>query len=80
MLPIVLKGIMSSEDAQLAVELGVDAVWISNHGGRQLDTVLPTVSWPAPNPKISTKIFLFSFRLMCCQAWFKQWVESVKYS
>jgi len=39
----VLKGIMSAEDAELAVGVGVDAVWISNHGGRQLDTVLPTV-------------------------------------
>ena len=43
-LPVVLKGIMTAEDAELAVEAGVDAVWVSNHGGRQLDTVLPTVS------------------------------------
>ena len=36
-LPFVLKGIMSPEDAALAVQHGVDAVWVSNHGGRQLD-------------------------------------------
>ncbi|KAK1977021.1 FMN-dependent dehydrogenase [Colletotrichum cereale] len=36
-LPIVLKGIMSVEDARAAVEHGVPAIWLSNHGGRQLD-------------------------------------------
>jgi isopentenyl diphosphate isomerase/L-lactate dehydrogenase-like FMN-dependent dehydrogenase len=41
-LPIILKGIMSMEDALKADKFGVDAVWISNHGGRQLDTVLAT--------------------------------------
>jgi len=38
-LPIVLKGILTREDAELAVEHGADAVWVSNHGGRQLDGV-----------------------------------------
>jgi 4-hydroxymandelate oxidase len=38
-LPIVLKGILTREDAALAVEHGADAVWVSNHGGRQLDGV-----------------------------------------
>jgi 4-hydroxymandelate oxidase len=36
-LPLVLKGILTAEDARLAVERGADAVWVSNHGGRQLD-------------------------------------------
>ncbi len=36
-LPLVLKGILTGEDARLAVEHGADAVWVSNHGGRQLD-------------------------------------------
>jgi len=36
-LPIVLKGVMSADDARLAREHGVDAVIVSNHGGRQLD-------------------------------------------
>ncbi|KAI1371308.1 FMN-dependent alpha-hydroxy acid dehydrogenase [Hypoxylon crocopeplum] len=36
-LPIVLKGIQTVEDAQKAAELGVPAIYLSNHGGRQVD-------------------------------------------
>jgi 4-hydroxymandelate oxidase len=36
-LPLVLKGILTAEDARRAVEHGADAVIVSNHGGRQLD-------------------------------------------
>jgi glycolate oxidase len=36
-LPIVIKGIATAEDAKLAVEHGVDVIYVSNHGGRQLD-------------------------------------------
>lgn len=39
-LPIILKGILTREDGARAVEAGVAGVWVSNHGGRQLDTVL----------------------------------------
>ncbi len=42
-LPIVIKGILSAEDAQLAAEHGVDGIVVSNHGGRQLDTTLPAI-------------------------------------
>ncbi len=35
--PLILKGIATAEDARLAVEHGVDCVYVSNHGGRQLD-------------------------------------------
>jgi len=35
--PLVLKGIMRADDAERAVEHGVDAIIVSNHGGRQLD-------------------------------------------
>ena len=42
-LPIVVKGIMTGEDAALACEHGADGVWVSNHGGRQLDRVAATV-------------------------------------
>ena len=35
--PLILKGIATGEDAKLAVEHGVDVVYVSNHGGRQLD-------------------------------------------
>jgi isopentenyl diphosphate isomerase/L-lactate dehydrogenase-like FMN-dependent dehydrogenase len=36
-LPIGLKGIMTARDAKRAVETGVQVIWVSNHGGRQLD-------------------------------------------
>ena len=37
--PFMLKGIMTAEDALLAVEHGVQVIYVSNHGGRQLDHV-----------------------------------------
>jgi 4-hydroxymandelate oxidase len=40
-LPLVLKGILTAEDATLAVEHGVDGIIVSNHGGRQLDGAVP---------------------------------------
>jgi glycolate oxidase len=36
-IPLILKGIATAEDASIAVEHGVDGVYVSNHGGRQLD-------------------------------------------
>jgi 4-hydroxymandelate oxidase len=36
-LPLVIKGILTADDAALAVEHGAAGVWVSNHGGRQLD-------------------------------------------
>lgn len=36
-LPFILKGVATAEDAAMAVEHGVSAVYVSNHGGRQLD-------------------------------------------
>jgi len=42
-LPIVLKGILTAEDALLAVEHGIDGIVVSNHGGRQLDTAIPSI-------------------------------------
>lgn len=48
-LPLLLKGILTGEDAALAAEAGVDGIVVSNHGGRQLDgapagmTALPEV-------------------------------------
>ncbi|MGE5279065.1 MAG: alpha-hydroxy acid oxidase [Acidobacteriota bacterium] len=41
-LPLVLKGIVRGDDAARAVDEGAAAVWVSNHGGRQLDTSIPT--------------------------------------
>ena len=42
--PLALKGILDPEDAKLAVDHGVDAVIVSNHGGRQLDGVRSAIS------------------------------------
>jgi len=48
-LPLLLKGILTVEDALLAIEAGIDGIVVSNHGGRQLDgapsalTVLPEI-------------------------------------
>ena len=36
-LPFILKGVATAEDAALAVEHGVSTIYVSNHGGRQLD-------------------------------------------
>ncbi|MBM9509834.1 alpha-hydroxy acid oxidase [Actinacidiphila acididurans] len=43
-LPVVLKGVLTAEDARLAVEHGCAAVIVSNHGGRQLDGALPSLA------------------------------------
>ena len=42
-IPLILKGIATAEDAGLACEHGVDVVYVSNHGGRQLDHVRGTL-------------------------------------
>jgi isopentenyl diphosphate isomerase/L-lactate dehydrogenase-like FMN-dependent dehydrogenase len=41
--PIVAKGVLTADDARRAVDAGADAVVVSNHGGRQLDAVAPSV-------------------------------------
>jgi L-lactate dehydrogenase (cytochrome) len=48
--PLVLKGIMHPADAERALALGIDGIWVSNHGGRQIEAlpasidVLPAVA------------------------------------
>lgn len=42
-LPIIVKGIITGEDAQLAVQAGVDGIVVSNHGARQVDTAVTTI-------------------------------------
>jgi isopentenyl diphosphate isomerase/L-lactate dehydrogenase-like FMN-dependent dehydrogenase len=42
-LPVLLKGILTAEDARLAVASNIDGIIVSNHGGRQLDGVPPTL-------------------------------------
>lgn len=41
--PLLVKGVLASEDARRAVECGVDGIVVSNHGGRQLDTMPATI-------------------------------------
>jgi 4-hydroxymandelate oxidase len=42
-LPLLLKGIVRGDDAKRALDLGVDGIWVSNHGGRQLDGAIATL-------------------------------------
>jgi L-lactate dehydrogenase (cytochrome) len=48
--PVIIKGVLDADDARLAVEAGADAIIVSNHGGRQLDSapssirVLPEIA------------------------------------
>jgi isopentenyl diphosphate isomerase/L-lactate dehydrogenase-like FMN-dependent dehydrogenase len=42
-LPVVIKGVMTGEDAALAVDHGAAGVWVSNHGGRQLDRAFASI-------------------------------------
>jgi L-lactate dehydrogenase (cytochrome) len=46
--PLVIKGIQAVDDAQLAAEAGVEAIALSNHGGRQLDSAPATLDLVAP--------------------------------
>lgn len=43
-LPLILKGVLSAEDAIMAAQLGADAIMVSNHGGRQLDGAPSSIS------------------------------------
>jgi L-lactate dehydrogenase (cytochrome) len=40
---VILKGILSAEDAEMAAQVGADAIVVSNHGGRQLDGALSSI-------------------------------------
>jgi 4-hydroxymandelate oxidase len=40
---LLLKGILHPADAELAIRAGVDGIMVSNHGGRNLDTIIPTI-------------------------------------
>lgn len=46
--PLLVKGVTSRHDVEQAHRVGADAVWVSNHGGRQLDGLPSTVSVLAP--------------------------------
>ena len=58
--PLIVKGLVSESDAARAVEVGVDAVVLSNHGGRQLDqVVVPLQMLPAVRDRVGDKIAVF---------------------
>lgn len=55
--PLMVKGLVSAPDAARAVEVGVDAVVLSNHGGRQLDQVVaPLLMLPEVRDRVGDKI------------------------
>jgi len=41
--PMAVKGILHPEDAETAVKLGIEGVWVSNHGGRQIEALVPSI-------------------------------------
>lgn len=41
--PMLVKGVLHPADAEKAVSLGVDGIWVSNHGGRQIEALLPSI-------------------------------------
>ena len=41
--PMALKGILHPADAEKAVALGIDGIWMSNHGGRQIEALVPSI-------------------------------------
>lgn len=43
-LPLILKGLLDPDDARQAADLGAAAIMVSNHGGRQLDGVVPSIT------------------------------------
>ena len=62
-MPVVVKGIMTVEDAILALKHGCDGIYLSNHGGRQLDTsppaMLTLLELRRHCPQIFTKMEVF---------------------
>ena len=46
--PMILKGILDADDAKMALNVGADAIIVSNHGGRQLDGALSSIRALAP--------------------------------
>jgi len=59
-LPVVVKGLLHPDDAARAVDAGVRGVVVSNHGGRQLDTAIPTIeALPAMAERIAGRCEIY---------------------
>ena len=56
-LPIVIKGIQTAADAKKALDYGCEGIFISNHGGRSLDTVQPSILTLLELHKICPEVF-----------------------
>jgi len=54
--PLVLKGIMHPADAERALSLGIDGIWVSNHGGRQIEALPASIDvLPAIAAQVGTR-------------------------
>jgi 4-hydroxymandelate oxidase len=57
---LLLKGILHPADAELAIQVGVDGIVVSNHGGRNLDTIVPPIeALPDIAQQVAGRIPLF---------------------
>jgi 4-hydroxymandelate oxidase len=52
-IPVLVKGVLNPNDAAIAISTGVSGIIVSNHGGRNLDTVPPTIE---ALPRIAEKV------------------------
>ena len=80
--PVALKGVASGADAKKAVDTGFKAVWVSNHGGRQLEDSIATIDVvpearhlcnPWPRRRAHLPIFLPVGRCRCVRPWGRMW-------
>jgi lactate 2-monooxygenase len=56
-LPIILKGVLHPDDATRAIDAGMDGVWVSNHGGRQIDGEISSLqALPAVAEAVAGKV------------------------
>jgi 4-hydroxymandelate oxidase len=56
-LPLVLKGILDPDDAELAIKAGADGIGVSNHGGRNIDTLPASIdALPAVAERVSGRV------------------------
>ncbi|MFB9377873.1 alpha-hydroxy acid oxidase [Kineococcus gynurae] len=56
-LPVVVKGVLRPDDAARAIDAGARGVWVSNHGARNLDTVVPTaLALPAVAAEVAGRV------------------------
>ncbi len=59
-LPVVVKGVLRGDDAARCVDAGAAAIWVSNHGGRQLDrAVSTTVALPVVRAAVGDRVEVY---------------------